>query len=1119
VPTCLRAIPRRIPGKRVLDRTADPSLRPVWQRAILISAVQSTRTTQLLQKLTAYLLENDGERLRKLLRAMATIEVLPNPVFLNQQLTPDLSPEERARYAHLTAVPKPLTWVRFLDWLMPQVTTLPPSLIPDLLPALKTWQDAFAARNVRHCRAIGQVSYGWLREIEEAHHPRNWKDYRQAFDGALVGREVEKPIRALFLSSARHVPQLASAYLQAKAADRQHVHMYRDGILENSAALILNLPAELVDFVIAAYFEDPDDPRHRDPFGSYSDSVFDNLGLASHDFYPASPAQPPFLGLLRAHEDQGLRLVHAVCNHSIEVWRKEKLRGRRYTESRSPVPLALDFPWGAQTFWGDVQVYAWFRGIWGNDAAKSALMALEQWALEQLEAGAPFDDIFRKVIQGNDSVAALGIGVSLCLAYPGVSLAAAFPLLTRPHLWRWDIQRLVGESSPTNQIGNWYQYQMQLTAVRNLNQKPHRERDIRHLIPYFIFSGDEALKQRFAKAVRDFRKKLPVSYEKEKRYPDHMAALREQMTLFTEQADPKYWKTAPTADGQYVQIWNDPPSLHQPKYQAQQAKHLLQNEYLAVALWATTSLENDTINDQLSLGDALTKARTWDTHDLFDIRKDSFEERYRAAAVVGAAYVAARHCSTEAWTDALASWCLDVFGRAATGPEEADELTVRDTALLMHPTVFASHGYSALLTRGYEIEECQHLLLSLTTDALRGVQLAVFASAKLYASAQPDFYWVLFTLMLEQCIVPRDEIPNFHSVVWDHSEADRKLALLDQAETSLRSGALPNLPVIPMPWVKGNTGPRRARGDTKGYVRNDTVFLWNLAGKLLSDVCLEPILTDGGRREQFLKLVKELLELTIQEIVPPFASSKRDYHGQTPYEWVFEFARWCGCLCVSLTHDEAKNVILPPIWSRDSETALMMMQSLMRTFMIRAFLGSPEIADEHVALWSEIVAWLFDSPEWKRYGSSDRLDNEFAQCAFSTLFCAAPDFSPMVCGIDPGWLHLSKFLPIIKRAICEFGLNVTLYHAVVTFLKRGGIDLLPEPALSWLDEVVGAKKGDREFWQQNGENTVELLKQLIAEKGDMLSPEHRKLITSMADILIDDGVRGAGFLQQELMRA
>jgi hypothetical protein len=1103
--------------KALLGETGATPLRPVWQRAILTSCVQSTRTTELLQKLTAYLLEGDCERLRKLLRAMATIEVLPNPLFLNQQLTPDLEPDERAKYAHLMAVPKPLTWVRFLDWLMPQVAALPPSLISNLLPIFKTWQDAFAGRRVRHCREIGQISYEWLKEIEGASHPVSWENYRQPFGGALSGRDAEKSIRALFLSSAGDVPSLASEYLRTKSTDRKHAHVFSEDILKNSAALVLHRPSDLVDFVLSAYLEDPDDPENRDPFGSHSDSLFDDLGISSHGFYPASPVQLPFLGLLRAHEDEGLRLVRCLCNHSVAVWRKGKARGRRYWQALTPVPLTLEFPWGTQLFWGDGQVYLWFRGIWGNDAIKSALMALEQWALEKLAAGVPFDDIFRKIIEGHDSVAALGIGVSLCLAHPGASLGAAFPLVTCPDLWEWDIQRIVLESSPTNQIGNWHQYQFQLTAVRNLNQKPHRKLDIRHLVPYFVYSGDKRLTKKFAKSVRGFPKRVPVSYEEERRNPAHMAALREKMVLFAEQADPRYWKTAPTADGQHVQFWNEPPSLQKQKYKDQQQTHIQQNEFLSVALWANKSLEAGDINDQLSLQDALVKARKWDAPELFDARKDSFEERHRAAAVAGTAYVAAKNCPAETWTDELASWCLDVLERAATGPEEADEVTVRSTMLLMHPAVFAAHGYSALLARGYEVEQCQSALLSLTTDTLRGVQLAVFASAKLYAAARPDFYWVMFALMVEQCIVPRDEIPNFHSVVWDQAEADRKLALLNQAETVLGSNDSPILPSIPMPWIKGVTGSRRARGDTKGYVRNDTIFLWDLAGKLLSDLCLDPILAHAERRVQFLKLVSELLELTIQEIMPPFAKSKRDYRGQTPYEWVFEFSAWCGRLCICLTPDEAKSVILSRIWSQDSDTALQIMQSLMRIFMIRAFLRPAEIADEHVALWSDMVAWLFTSPEWAS-DRGDYLDREFTQCAFTTLFCVVPDFSPIVCGIEPGWPHLGKFLPIIERAICEFGLNVTLYHAVIAFLKRGGIDLLPEPALAWLCSVIAAKKGDRDFWEANGEQTVELLKLLISQKGDLLKSEHHRVIALIADILIDEGVRGAGFLQQELLR-
>jgi hypothetical protein len=152
---------------------------------------------------------------------------------------------------------------------------------------------------------------------------------------------------------------------------------------------------------------------------------------------------------------------------------------------------------------------------------------------------------------------------------------------------------------------------------------------------------------------------------------------------------------------------------------------------------------------------------------------------------------------------------------------------------------------------------------------------------------------------------------------------------------------------------------------------------------------------------------------------------------------VYAFSAWCGTLGIHLTPDEVKELILSRIWAQPSASALLMMQSLMRTFMVGAFLRPAEINEAHIALWSAMADWLFSNLEWKRNGRREYLDREFISAAFTLLFCVAPDFSPLVCGIDPGWPHLDKFLPIVKRAICEFGMNETLYLAVITFLKRG----------------------------------------------------------------------------------
>lgn len=62
-------------------------------------------------------------------------------------------------------------------------------------------------------------------------------------------------------------------------------------------------------------------------------------------------------------------------------------------------------------------------------------------------------------------------------------------------------------------------------------------------------------------------------------------------------------------------------------------------------------------------------------------------------------------------------------------------------------------------------------------------------------------------------------------------------------------------------------------------------------------------------------------------------------------------------------------------------------------------------------------------------------------------------------------------------------------------------------------------KQDQEFWRSNGDDTVEILKMLLEKKEPVLDRAHREAIALMSDVLVDNGVRGAGFLQQERMRS
>ncbi len=221
-------------------------------------------------------------------------------------------------------------------------------------------------------------------------------------------------------------------------------------------------------------------------------------------------------------------------------------------------------------------------------------------------------------------------------------------------------------------------------------------------------------------------------------------------------------------------------------------------------------------------------------------------------------------------------------------------------------------------------------------------------------------------------------------------------------------------------------------------------------------------------------------------------------------------------VCASLTPAEAHQAILDRTFGRDTDTALMIMQGVTKSFMIHALLRADSISEHNLTLWKDIIDWIFASRAW--HLDSEHLDREFVTCAFATLFCVAPDFSPLLCGVENGWPHLAKFTELLGRAIREFGRHHTLYLAVTTFLKKGGFDLLPSPALPWLEQIAHERKSDQAFWKTNGDDTVELLTRLIKEKSGELSKDDRKSIILISDLMTDNGVRGAGFLHQELLR-
>lgn len=194
----------------------------------------------------------------------------------------------------------------------------------------------------------------------------------------------------------------------------------------------------MADLFLAALPEGDDDRDRglpREPFSHWS-----------MEFFPASPARAPFLGLLEANPEEGLRLIRALVAHAVQY----RTRGRPPADDRIDVVLAAgprSFPWQRS--------YAWSRAH-DSQVAASALMALEAWAHRRIEAGDDPQPVIDDVLGPEGAPAAnLLVAVDVMLSHWPKTRDCLAPFAASAELLALDRERyahdLMGDMGLTQQ--------------------------------------------------------------------------------------------------------------------------------------------------------------------------------------------------------------------------------------------------------------------------------------------------------------------------------------------------------------------------------------------------------------------------------------------------------------------------------------------------------------------------------------------------------------------------------------------------------------------------------------------------------------------------------------------
>lgn len=465
--------------KALLERSAQPGCHGSWRRALLLAPLRGEQPLNLLEHCWPVAVAQGGDIYKDMVRAAITGDSDAGAVHLTGGAgrTLDLGPD--------FVSPRGPSWSSLMRFALSR-DDLPDDTIPALLDLFNRWslslagQDALTPKLVAKAhewiQRVGQRSWKARVEREKAGNPTGITSAPQPLD---LGHQDEQILRRYFWTWSRTQPALAAQELRA-LGDRADVHARLSEMRSYIGTAAQAAPRELrqlYESAMGCQLDKDEEERQHATGEAY--------GHWDNQYFPPSPQNRPFLDLLRADAEEGLALVRAIVDAAV--------RRMRPPEPEPEDGIELNFDGQRWTFVCEAS-YRMARGYAGAVAA-SALMALEAWSHERVEAGESVDAVVADILGGDQPAAAyLLVAVDVILSHLDKSLRAIVPFLASPKMLAVDFDR--GRRDVAGHMRLEAQGLLQeppgTPRAKDLDQRGSRKLSLPEVVQYAACAGEPA---------------------------------------------------------------------------------------------------------------------------------------------------------------------------------------------------------------------------------------------------------------------------------------------------------------------------------------------------------------------------------------------------------------------------------------------------------------------------------------------------------------------------------------------------------------------------------------------------------------------------------------------------
>ena len=312
---------------------------------------------------------------------------------------------------------------------------------------------------------------------------------------------------------------------------------FRDVCLEvqNLGYLIQFNPSLASQILLAAIIDDPQEYEDLHDSGWRIDK---QLGTDyTQKFYPPLYSKGPFLYFFKTAPQQALDTLISLVSLVTDQW-----ADRRKKRRNDVFGFEIEINENKKFWQGDAQVLLWAMDMpHCPDVVVAFLMALEKWLYEKIDEKEDIDFWIDQITEKSDSMALIGILISIAKYSPKLFLKKLRSLLVLPYVIWWDQQYLLQNHSGTVSMISWSgQGRFMINLALKWFGMNHRKAFIEQWATHFLLNNPN-MQDFFATARSPWKAKI-------EKQPNS------QLEALVHKFNPSNYKIGKLPDG--TQVWN-----------------------------------------------------------------------------------------------------------------------------------------------------------------------------------------------------------------------------------------------------------------------------------------------------------------------------------------------------------------------------------------------------------------------------------------------------------------------------------------------------------------------------------------------------------------------------------